>query len=172
MLSRSNYGIALSQQTQYVNPMLIWCWSMVHNADPTSNQHWVNVLCPLGCWSDIFRVNWIEQAHRLVHVVLKLTCEISATNAALGPHKTVKSGIYLKTEFIGLFVRSLFQLFINLLIHPFIHSFVCSFVRSSVRLFIYLFIHLGLPIYYSHYYYYLSIVGLWWFTLRKHWDAV
>ena len=50
-----------SQQTQGIDPMLIYCWTTVFDAGPTLNQHWVdafclpgtkchtNVLCLLGC---------------------------------------------------------------------------------------------------------------------------
>ena len=44
----------LSYWTQ--DPTLIWCWSTVYDAGPTSNQCWVNSLCLLGykciCWDN------------------------------------------------------------------------------------------------------------------------
>ena len=45
-----------TQQTQYVEPMLVYCWFTVYDAEPTINQHWPNVLCLLG---SIQRVNAI-----------------------------------------------------------------------------------------------------------------
>ena len=36
-----------SQQARDVNPLLIWCWSIVYDAGPTSNQQWF-ILCLLG----------------------------------------------------------------------------------------------------------------------------
>ena len=43
-----------SQQTQHINPMLVWCWASVVNAGPTLDCHWVQFLpfagfiCQLG----------------------------------------------------------------------------------------------------------------------------
>ena len=34
-----------SHHTQYVEPMLIYCWSNVVDAEPTLNQHWFKVSC-------------------------------------------------------------------------------------------------------------------------------
>ena len=38
-----------SQQTKYVDPMLVLCWARVCNANPTLKQHCVNISCLLGC---------------------------------------------------------------------------------------------------------------------------
>ena len=32
-----------------VDPMLVQCWPTIYDADPTSNQHWFNASCLLGC---------------------------------------------------------------------------------------------------------------------------
>ena len=49
-----------SQQTQDAEPMLVWCWSSVYNAGPTSNQHWLKILCFLSCcpWLGTFHAEW------------------------------------------------------------------------------------------------------------------
>ena len=39
----------VSQQTRDIEPMLGWCWPNVGDDGPTSNQHWFNALCFLGC---------------------------------------------------------------------------------------------------------------------------
>ena len=31
------------QQIKYIETMLIWCWAIVCDAEPTSNQHWLDV---------------------------------------------------------------------------------------------------------------------------------
>ena len=40
--------VSTTQQTQHLQPMLVYCWSSVVNAVPTVNQHWFNVLYLLG----------------------------------------------------------------------------------------------------------------------------
>ena len=48
-LSRANMMFkVMSQQTQDVESMLVWCWSNVVDGGPTSNEHWFNALCLLG----------------------------------------------------------------------------------------------------------------------------
>ena len=37
-----------TQQTRDIEPLLVQCWFTVHDADPTLNQHWLNVSCLLG----------------------------------------------------------------------------------------------------------------------------
>ena len=37
-----------TQQTRDVDPMLVQCWSIVYDAGPTLNQHWVDGSCLLG----------------------------------------------------------------------------------------------------------------------------
>ena len=52
---RANYMPALvergmfvmSQQTQYIDPMLGYCWPAVYDVGPTLIQHWVNASCLL-----------------------------------------------------------------------------------------------------------------------------
>ena len=47
------------QKTQFVDPMLFWCWSSVSDAGPTSKQHRVSVKClPAHCWRDGHYRNW------------------------------------------------------------------------------------------------------------------
>ena len=36
-----------SKCKQTCKPMLFWCWPIVHDAGPTSNQHWVTISCLL-----------------------------------------------------------------------------------------------------------------------------
>ena len=43
-----------SQQTRYINPMLIQCWASVVDAGPTLDQHSLDVSCSLE------RVSWSE----------------------------------------------------------------------------------------------------------------
>ena len=40
-------SMVLPQQTRYINPMLVQCWSTVYDAGPTLYQHWVDVSCLL-----------------------------------------------------------------------------------------------------------------------------
>ena len=44
-LPRWNQTHQLSQQTQYIDPMLNQCWASAVDDVPTLIQHWVNVLC-------------------------------------------------------------------------------------------------------------------------------
>ena len=48
-----------SRLTQDIRPMLVWCWASVVDADPTWNQHWVNVLCLLGYWICAFCLSYL-----------------------------------------------------------------------------------------------------------------
>ena len=48
MLVQHHFNVS-SQQTRDVHPVLIQCWSSVFDAGPTLNQHWMKVLCLLGC---------------------------------------------------------------------------------------------------------------------------
>ena len=41
-------GGGLVQQTRYIEPLLVQCWSTVYDAGPTLNQQWLNVSCLLG----------------------------------------------------------------------------------------------------------------------------
>ena len=41
------WGEWISQQTRNLQPMLVWCWPIVYDAGPTSNQHWLNISCLL-----------------------------------------------------------------------------------------------------------------------------
>ena len=36
-----------SQQTRYIEPMLVYCWADVADDGPTLNEHWFNVTCLL-----------------------------------------------------------------------------------------------------------------------------
>ena len=35
--------------SKHVDPMLVQCWPTICDVGPTSNQHWFNVSCLLGC---------------------------------------------------------------------------------------------------------------------------
>ena len=37
-----------SQQTRYIDPMLVHCWASVVDGGPTLDQHWLDVSCFLG----------------------------------------------------------------------------------------------------------------------------
>ena len=39
----------LPRKTQYINPMLVYCWNSVTEGSVTLNQHWVNVSSVLRC---------------------------------------------------------------------------------------------------------------------------
>ena len=45
-------SFAATQQTQYIHPMLLECWTSVCDAGPTFKQHWISVSC------------WLEWAQR------------------------------------------------------------------------------------------------------------
>ena len=53
-----------SQQTRNIQPMLLQCWPIVFDADPTLYRHWLNVSCLLGC--DLLQIlgqvkcHWID----------------------------------------------------------------------------------------------------------------
>ena len=41
-------SVSLAQQTRYIDPMLVQCWTSVVDGDPTLDQHWIDVSCLLG----------------------------------------------------------------------------------------------------------------------------
>ena len=41
-----------TQQTRYINPLLVQCWTSVVDGGPTMDQHWFDVSCLLGSESE------------------------------------------------------------------------------------------------------------------------
>ena len=44
----NSHDCVFSQKTRVTDPLLVYCWSTVHNAGPTLNQHWMIVSF---CWA-------------------------------------------------------------------------------------------------------------------------
>ena len=54
--------------TRNIKPMLVWSWSSVAEAGPTSTQHWFNVSCLLGISHDLFARHWADFSQRLARL--------------------------------------------------------------------------------------------------------
>ena len=79
-----------TQQTQGVEPMLIYCWPTVYDGGPTLKQHWFNALRFLGTAMICDPVLSQEGAARLhFQQPIQLTLSFSLKQwLFLGPHIT------------------------------------------------------------------------------------
>ena len=51
-------GRETTQQTRHIDPMMVQCWSTVHDVGPPLDQYWVDMLHLLGTQSGLILPAW------------------------------------------------------------------------------------------------------------------